>query len=293
MARPTFTAELIHDLRLRVISHNEAHPSAKTKLGDLRKEYVQGYRRSNPGQRAMQRVDAYLAGLAKDVAEADLNRALPYIGVPLSTLPVYESGAVLFAYLAFPEPDADIQRGEAQVALCNLALHAMAQEDPASMWVPQPIKPGHLIMSEQDVARIMRTFDGRLRDRLVAARMAIPLLQEAEAGSPPKLPDGVARLSISQMSEFVLDVSSEGSPGNVRSRVWAPSLPVIHLATATAVALSLAQRSGAPRLDVHVLGRSPDFIRFVVQEAEKYEHLFALAPKLELALGRLVRFRLT
>ena len=33
MARPVFDAAIIHDLRLRVISHNEAHPDAKTKLG--------------------------------------------------------------------------------------------------------------------------------------------------------------------------------------------------------------------------------------------------------------------
>lgn len=63
--RPTFDAALIGDLRQRVISHNEAHPGAKAKLGDLIKAYERGYRRSNPGVRAMEKVDGMLNRLAK------------------------------------------------------------------------------------------------------------------------------------------------------------------------------------------------------------------------------------
>lgn len=294
MTRAKFTAELTQNLRLRVISHNEAHPEATTKLGDLKKQYEREYRGDNPSERAMDRVDAYLAEIARE-AEAGFSRpASPWIGVPLSLLPVYESGAVLFAFLAFPGTDEGIERGEAQVALCSLALHAMAQKDPASIWVPQLIKPGHLMFPKRNLDRIMRTFDRRLQDRLVAAAIAIPLLQEAEAGTAAfAAPEGVTRLSISQLANSALKLSNEGSPVNVQSRVWAPSLPVIHLAIATAVAISQAQRSGAEGLDVHVLCCSPNFVRFVVQEAERYEALFALAPKLGLALERLVRFRLT
>ena len=65
MARPVFDAAIIHDLRLRVISHNEAHPDAKTKLAELRKLYERGFRGSTPGLRAMSRVDAHLASLAQ------------------------------------------------------------------------------------------------------------------------------------------------------------------------------------------------------------------------------------
>lgn len=70
--RPTFDAQLIADLRLRVIEHNEAHPQAKVKLGELRKVYEKNFRRSNPGARAMHHVDRQLAQLAKaDDFEAD------------------------------------------------------------------------------------------------------------------------------------------------------------------------------------------------------------------------------
>lgn len=63
--RPTFDATLIGELRQRVISHNEAHPDAKVKLGELRKLYERNFRRSNPGARAMQHVDRQLEELAK------------------------------------------------------------------------------------------------------------------------------------------------------------------------------------------------------------------------------------
>ncbi|MGI4793757.1 MAG: hypothetical protein ACRYG8_06650 [Janthinobacterium lividum] len=63
--RPTFDASLIAHLKSRVIEHNEAYPNAKTKLGDLRKVYERGFRRGNPGVRALQKVDQHLDALAK------------------------------------------------------------------------------------------------------------------------------------------------------------------------------------------------------------------------------------
>lgn len=63
--RPLIDAAVIAELRSRVIAHNEAHPHAKAKLGDLRKQYERGFRRSNPGARALDRVDGYLQALAK------------------------------------------------------------------------------------------------------------------------------------------------------------------------------------------------------------------------------------
>lgn len=291
MARVKFTADLLQDLRLRAANHNKAHPEAATKLGDLKKLYEREYQGDNPGRRAMNAVDAYLAELARK-AEADLSgRVLPWIPVPLSSLPVYEAGATLFAFLAFPGIDEDIERGEAHVALCSLALHATAHREPASIWVPQLVKPGYLMFSKRNVDRILRTFNRRFQDRIVAAAMAMPLLQEAETGLAA--PDGAAHLSISQLASSVLELSGEESPVNVQSRTWARSLPVIHLAVATTVAISQAQKGGAQGLDVQILCCDPHFIRFVVQEAERYEALFALAPKLALALGKLIRFRLT
>ncbi len=273
-------------------NHNQAHPQAPTTLRELKEEYTRGYRGANPGAGAMARVDDYLQDLARR-AEADTSRLIPNcIGLPMSSQPVYESGAILFAYLAFPGPNEEKERTHAMITLCSTALHMMAEKDPASVWVPQLIKPGYLLFPEQSVDRVLRTFGRRLRDRLIAALMAFPLLKEAETGRASEMPPGVTRLSVAQLATYAAEFSAEESPVNVQSRVWAPSLPVIHLAMATVDATRLGREAGAMDQQVHLLCCNPHFIRIVVAKAEKYERLLPLAPQLQLALERLVRFRL-
>jgi hypothetical protein len=64
MSRPDFNAAVIDDLRRRVIAHNDACES-KVKLGDLKKLYTSGFKGPRPTDRAMQKVDDHLSGLAK------------------------------------------------------------------------------------------------------------------------------------------------------------------------------------------------------------------------------------
>ena len=42
-----------------------------------------------------------------------------------------------------------------------------------------------------------------MRDRMVAARMAVPFLQEVELGKRPKLPKSIKRQSLNEMAAFV------------------------------------------------------------------------------------------
>lgn len=63
--RPTIDADLISDLRRRVISHNVSNPQAKVKLGVLKKLYEQGYRGQEPRERGLRKVDEHLASLTK------------------------------------------------------------------------------------------------------------------------------------------------------------------------------------------------------------------------------------
>ena len=293
MGRSVRDPALDNELWLRVLRHNEAHPNAKTKLGDLTKIHDKHRRSGSPAARGMAAVDAHLETLAQSTGPA--SPELPCIGLPLSRLPAYEAGAVLFSYLAYPEPGVgdDAQRADARAALCNRALHAIGNEDENWRWSVQSLAPAYLLMSDREVARVLRRFDRLIEDRLTAARMAIPFLQEAETGAPAKVPERSTPGSIAQMAEFVLPGTTENDPVNVRSRIWSPSLPVLHIAVATEIAFSLALKANVPKLAATDLVRSPDLIRFVVSEAEKYEVLLTLAPKLELALERLVRFRLT
>jgi hypothetical protein len=90
---------------------------------------------------------------------------------------------------------------------------------------PQPIKPVYALRSQCDIDRDLRTLQRRLRDRMIAARMAIGFLKEAVTGEVPKLPANIKRMSVNQMARLVLDDAGYTDPENVETRIWRPSLP--------------------------------------------------------------------
>ena len=87
-----------------------------------------------------------------------------------------------------------------------------------------------------DLCRALKTLPRLMRHRRLAAQIAMGFLQEAE-GHKLKLIKGVARLSINQMSAHV--AVGKTDTGNFKTRVCTESIPVIHLADATAVALKM------------------------------------------------------
>ena len=163
-------------------------------------------------------------------------------GIDFRQLDVYEIGAMLVTWLAFPgEKESEERRSRVHASLCAYALRAKYQTDPESLVSPQPIKPLHALRPQWDIERDLRTLERRFRDRMIAARMAIGFLKEAVTGEVPKLPAGINRISVNQMSRLVLDDAGYTDPENVETRIWRPSLPVIHLATAVQVMLQIAE----------------------------------------------------
>jgi hypothetical protein len=64
--KPNFTAEIISDLRGRVIAHNAlAEPDRQTKLQELKKRYIAAYSGPDPHGHALQKIDGFLDGLSK------------------------------------------------------------------------------------------------------------------------------------------------------------------------------------------------------------------------------------
>lgn len=219
------------------------------------------------------------------------------VGVPLSSGAVYEAGAVLFSYLAFPEAGAEARRADVQAALYHLALRATGAEEPDWLWTPSLIKPGYALMRDAEVERATRTMDRRLRDRLDAAIVAKPLLEEVPPGGRPRLPPGVERPSIAALGEYVMFRSREntdrGDPKNFHARTWQTGLPVIHLAVALNLLFERTLETGMGTLAVHDLVRSREAIEFLTRTAVNLESVILGNLHFGIAPDRLIRFRLT
>jgi hypothetical protein len=94
--------------------------------------------------------------------------------------------------------------------------------------VPQLIKPGYALLLESEVRTASRTVDRRLRDRLQAAIVVKPFLEQATTAQPPTLPPEVQKLSLEHMAKYLLfrDKSDHdhGDVKNLHARVQRSSL---------------------------------------------------------------------
>jgi hypothetical protein len=156
---------------------------------------------------------------------------------------VYECGAVLLTVLALPRQVGEERSSQLCWSLCGKALwhkHMMAPDD----WTPITVKPQYVFRDRRIIDRDARIVEKRLGERMVAGRMAIPFLQQSALGAAGPLPDGVRRLSLNQMAEFVLEDAGQADAIKVERRYWSPSRPVIHLAAAAAMVGQQRRKSG-------------------------------------------------
>jgi hypothetical protein len=212
--------------------------------------------------------------------------------IDFNRLQVYEAGALLLAYLAYPGEDGhdDQRRGQVHASLCACMLRARYEVAPDWGSLPLLIKPVYALQTERDRNQGLRQFKRRLRDRMIAARMASPFLEEAATGEAPELPPSLKRLSINAMSELVLEDAGYNEPENVEARIWRPSRPVIHLASAVHGYLHLGTEIEAHFL--RLLLDCREVIEQVVRKAEYYESLVASSRELHVDAEKLIKFRL-
>jgi hypothetical protein len=93
------------------------------------------------------------------------------------------------------------------------------------------------------------------------------------------------------VSELVLDDAGYSEPENVETRIWRPSRPVIHLASAVHGYLHLAPK-------IEALGLGPllhrrEIIEYVIRNAEYCEPLVAGSRHLRVDANKLIKLRLT
>jgi hypothetical protein len=162
-------------------------------------------------------------------SEGDARMSAEVYQINLEKSAIYECGATLLALLAYPQDD---EEDSNRASLHALGLRYQCKMDENEI-TPILIKPVHAFRSEQEIAKDLRTLERRLRDRMVAARMAVPFLQEVELGKTPKLPKSIKRLSLNEMAALwpgkpdrtTRRMSKAGSGGRAcASFIW-PSRP--------------------------------------------------------------------
>ena len=210
--------------------------------------------------------------------------------IDFNRLEVYEAGALLVTLLAFPDAS-DETRGNVHASLCTYALRIGSVIEPDSTILPQPIKPLYALRSERDCNRDLRTLVRRVRDRMIAGRMAIAFLREPLPELALELPPGVKRLSINQLAELVLEDTQFTDPHNVEARIWRPSLPVVHLASAIQVYLTLNEATNR-RMGLETLLLNRAMIELVVAGAAHHERLMAQSRHLRFDSETMIRIRL-
>jgi hypothetical protein len=197
------------------------------------------------------------------------------ICIDFNTQPIYEIGAIMIAALCYSTPhDCDDDREKAVTALCALALRVRAQGDATWANTALPIKPCYAAQSFEEVDRVLKDVNRRMRDRLAAGRIVMPFLQKALTGELPMIGNAPMRPTVNKLAPFVLKDARVSDADNVKSRVWSPSRSVLHLAGAFEFAHDVLHKGGQ-RLDFVTMLWNETFVRFVLKVAEDAEGLIA------------------
>ena len=210
--------------------------------------------------------------------------------INLSAPQPYESQALIVATLARPSANEVGEREKLYLSLCSWLIRERAARDPVWADELQPMTPRHACRREDDIKRDMKTLDRRLRDRITAGYIAVGFLKEAESGLKPTLPNGVNRLNIEQMATSVLGDLGMADTGNVRARVWAPSLPVIHLCSAWVTLVQDMTRAGQPSPHLLQAIQERDLLIQLVARAELHVPLLERSRR-RIKAGSLTRFK--
>lgn len=197
------------------------------------------------------------------------------ICVDFKTQPIYEIGAIAIATLCFSAPgDSDDAREKAVTALCAWALRVRAQADATWANTALPIKPCYAAQSFEEVDRVLKDVNRRMRDRLAAGRIVMPFLQKALTGELPIIGKSPMKPTVNKLAPYVLKDPSISDIDNVKSRVWSPSRSVLHLAGAFEFAHDVLHKGGDELDFVTMLWNEP-FVRFVLKVAGDAEGLIA------------------
>jgi hypothetical protein len=161
------------------------------------------------------------------------------VTIELSKLPPFEAAAQLFAVLAYPDDKA--ARTRFSDATCNVMLRRFVAADSTIADTPEAVVRPRYWMMEPKKADL--TWDRGIKvlmdERMEAARMASPrwaTAVEEETGLPHRGLRNIGHLSTEMLAVVSASLderrgkNTEGfNKGNIATRVWKKSRPVLHL----------------------------------------------------------------
>lgn len=203
----------------------------------------------------------------------------------------YDVSALIISLWLCPEEEEKVRRESIYMSLCSWFIRDRASREPKWAERPQWIIPNQACWAEKNIRADLNSFVRRLRDRVAAGDIAIPFLQEAETGKKPKLPPEVRRLTLNEIVDFALPRHGMPDAGNLKSRVWRPSRPVLHLCAAwVTLAQEHFKEHGTP-LDPMEAMLDPGFLERFLRRAELMEPLIERS-RLSVSADELIKFRL-
>lgn len=226
--------------------------------------------------------------------------------------PSYLPAARLLSVLAYPPKSASDQDWrKAERTYCRAILSARQGLDPAWADREQMIVPAHLLVPTQRLDKNLDKIMKLNNDRMAAAQVASPFFVEAErlARSAPassrreKTLESEILRTISEEEDRVAWLEQRGlkpkarfpkDDHNFARRVFRPSLPVIHIAMATAIMIERSRKAlranpnalagaelhdfGGPQMTVNHLIDNPANVRALVELAQQTEELIPFLP---------------
>jgi hypothetical protein len=178
---------------------------------------------------------------------------MPEMTVDASRKPTFAAGAKVLAVLAWPEFVSEpVRIDRCADYLCRGVIEAQDSTRRTRHDAQAQIGPDRARPTMQDFQRAYLKSNRRVRNRMAAAQMVMPFFREA-LGLPRSPPPRVSQLSPHEMAELALSDMLESNPHGIRSRVWARTQPVLHIATAAAIYDEI-KGAGEPPIDfAHIL----------------------------------------
>lgn len=207
----------------------------------------------------------------------------------LGARPVYESGAILMATVAYPSVAEEDKRANYYCSLCREAILSIAAGNPGWANHHQAIKPAYFLVSDGQAEREIRAGAKVMRERLSAGHKVLAMLLQAQ------IPDRFKgkNLSLNALSELMAEDLSLDDSTHIKNRVWKPARPVMHAAAALQWMIGECTETivpGAESLPMSLFLEEARLLKSVLERAQAIAELLPALKGQHFTDGELVRF---